>query len=242
MAFTLLPATEQDFVNREDIVLDMVHSLSNKKERIGYALYGKRRIGKTSIFREVERSLKETNWVVPVYFSVWDLFEDRVEKFVRKLTVAILDGYRARVSPRYKAKNLLKLPLALLKETMKETGITLKLQDEIEILLSFGKEKSLDYDELIEDLFLLPEHLAEETKTRCVLLIDEFPSIMEFKNSSGMALVRKIRTISEGLKQTIYMHIWFHKEDHGSSGFLGGISILQTIYCKGDQGTPFRRC
>ena len=86
---------------------------------------------------------------------------------------------------------------------MKETGITLKLQDEIEILLSFAKEKSLDYDELIEDLFLLPEHLAEETKTRCVLLIDEFPSIMEFKNSSGMALVRKIRTISEGLKQTI---------------------------------------
>lgn len=203
MAFTLLPATEKDFVNREDIVLDMVHSLSNKKERIGYALYGKRRIGKTSILREVERSLKETNWVVPVYFSVWDLFEDRVEEFVRKLTVAILDGYRARVPLRYKAKNLLKLPLALLKETMKETGITLKLQDEIEILLSFGKEKSLDYDELIEDLFLLPEHLAEETKTRCVLLIDEFPSIMEFKNSSGMALVRKIRTISEGLKQTI---------------------------------------
>jgi len=126
MAFTLLPATEKDFVNREDIVLDMVHSLSNKKERIGYALYGKRRIGKTSIFRELERRLKETNWVVPVYFSVWDLFEDRVEEFVRKLTVAILDGYRARVPMRYKAKNLLKLPLALLKETMKETGITLK--------------------------------------------------------------------------------------------------------------------
>ena len=105
-----------------------------------------------SIFREVGRCLKEKKWVVPVYFSVWDLFEVRVEEFVRKLTVAILDGYGARVPLRYKAKNLLKLPLALLKETMKETGITLKLQDEIEILLSFGKEKSLDYDELIEDL------------------------------------------------------------------------------------------
>ena len=203
MAFTLLPATESDFVNREKLVQDIVNTLSNKKERIGYALYGKRRIGKTSIFKEVERRLKEINWTVPVYFSVWDLFQDTIDEFVKKFTVAILDGYSSKLTLKHKARNLLKFPLAILKEILGETSLTLKMRDEIEILLSFSRETKINYDELIENLFALPEHLAKETKTRCILLIDEFPSIMEFKNSAGKGIIRKIRTISEGLKATI---------------------------------------
>jgi len=49
MAFTLQPAIKDDVVNREDILMEMVSSLQDEGVRMGFALIGPRRIGKTSI-------------------------------------------------------------------------------------------------------------------------------------------------------------------------------------------------
>lgn len=51
MRFTLQPATREDFIDREDILEEMLHTLTDKKVRMGYAFVGHRRIGKTSILK-----------------------------------------------------------------------------------------------------------------------------------------------------------------------------------------------
>ena len=58
MAFTLQPAVKDDFVDREDILADMLSTLKDKSIRMGFALVGSRRIGKTSILKEVVRRLE----------------------------------------------------------------------------------------------------------------------------------------------------------------------------------------
>ena len=58
MAFTLQPALKDDFIDREDILADMLSTLESKHTRMGFALAGPRRIGKTSILKEVVRRLE----------------------------------------------------------------------------------------------------------------------------------------------------------------------------------------
>jgi tetratricopeptide (TPR) repeat protein len=59
---------EGNFVGREDILLKVNEFLENKDKNL-FALYGHPRIGKTVILKELERQLKENNWVVYFDFS-----------------------------------------------------------------------------------------------------------------------------------------------------------------------------
>lgn len=49
MHFTLQPVKDDGFVDREELLEEMVSELMDIKSTTGYALYGKRRIGKRSI-------------------------------------------------------------------------------------------------------------------------------------------------------------------------------------------------
>lgn len=192
------------FVNRKALIDDIVETLSSKNTRIGFALYGKRRVGKTSILLEIRRRLIKGSYVVPVYFSIWDLVDNSVEEFTRKLSIAILEGYKDRLLLKHKTKNLIKMPLEALRQILKDIKLSIRIKNDIEFLLSFSKNK-VDNDALIESVFSLCDELANETNTRCVLMIDEFPSIMELKTGShlGEAIIRKIRTIYERLRHTV---------------------------------------
>lgn len=202
--FTLKPVEGKDFVDRKEILEDILSTLSNKNSRIGFALYGRRRLGKTSILKEVCRRLRNTKDIVPVYISLWELENQDIIGFVRELTAAIVEGYGRRLSVQYKAKELLKLTLSLLKTILKNTKISLKIKDEIELLLTLKDEK-LNIRGSIKEAFDLAEELAKETKTKCVIVIDEFPSIMELKNGTrvGEQIVKNIRTIQEDQKNTV---------------------------------------
>ena len=48
MKFTLQPVKGEEFINRTELLEEMVAELKDKRSITGYALYGKRRIGKTS--------------------------------------------------------------------------------------------------------------------------------------------------------------------------------------------------
>ncbi|HHD63894.1 MAG TPA: ATP-binding protein [Desulfobulbaceae bacterium] len=76
MVFTLQPAVKDDFVDRKYILADMLSSLEDGSTRMGFALVGPRRIGKTSILKEVVRRLRRGKGVVPVYFPLWDIVEN----------------------------------------------------------------------------------------------------------------------------------------------------------------------
>ena len=59
---------------------------------------------------------------------------------------------------------------------------------------------------MLERVFSLSEHLAQETNTRSVLFLDEFPSIVGLKKNNaqiGEGVIRFIRTLHETQQHTI---------------------------------------
>jgi AAA+ ATPase superfamily predicted ATPase len=200
--FTLQPATGDTFVGRERLITEMVADLGDISTTSGYALYGKRRIGKTSILLETSRILSENERIVPVYFSVWSLIENTVWEFCRMFCSAILDSYLPHTSLRSRAADLLQLPLTVLRELLDSAEFRFIYHD-LEFLLTF--RKGVQEEELLDKTFSLAERLAQKTGTKCVLMIDEFPSITDLKLDKariGEQIVRKLRTSQEIWKHT----------------------------------------
>ena len=202
MHFTLQPVKGTGFINRSELLEEMVYELKGTESTIGYALYGKRRIGKTSILKEVQKRLENEDRIVTVYFSVWDLIEGRLSEFCQKLSMEILDAYRPHIGLKYKTKELIRTPLALLRKFLDAAEFRI-VYDEIEFFLTL--EKDADRNLVVEHAFNLAEKLAEETGTKCILLLDEFPSVIELKSGNAMVgeqILRKIRTLFEGWERT----------------------------------------
>lgn len=202
MHFTLQPVKGTGFINRTEILEEMVCELKEMESTIGYALYGKRRIGKTSILKEVQKRLENEDRIVTVYLSVWDLIEGRVDEFCQRLSMGIIDAYSPHTGLKYKAKELIRTPLAVLRKFLDAAEFRI-VYDEIEFFLTL--EKEIDRNLLIEHAFNLAEKLAEETDTKCILLLDEFPSIIELKSDGAMVgeqILRKIRTLFESWERT----------------------------------------
>lgn len=205
MPFTIQPAKGAEFVNRENELQDMLTTLTDMNSHMGFAVYGKRRAGKTSIFKEVERLLKQEKDIVPVYFSIWDLVEKDVQEFVKELGIGILEAYKRYLPLEYKIRDLIELPINFLKKVIMKLKLSLELQDSISFILSFDKEKKVEFGKLVDDIFQLPEKLAKEAKKKSVLLLDEFPDIQDLKINGkkvGENIIRKIRTIQEDYKRT----------------------------------------
>jgi len=150
---------------------------------------------------EIKRKLEKERDIVCVYFSLWDMMSDRVSDFAREFSAEILDAYQSHLSLPHKAKSLLKAPLSIVKDSIRGLNLSVRLMEDIELLLTFDESRE-NCDKIIEDVFNLPEKLARETDTKCVILLDEFPAIMDLKidGRKGEYIVRKIRTIHEAHK------------------------------------------
>jgi len=205
MAFTLQPAVKDDFIDREEILTEMLSTLEDKSTRMGFALVGPRRIGKTSILKEVVRRLEGRKNIVPVYFSLWDVIENTLPELCTRISLAIIEGFKPHLSSKLKMKQLLKVPVLKFFEVLRSLDIKISLFDEIEIALRMGKSGEIDPNTLVEKLFLFCENIARENGVRLILMLDEFPSIMDVKNKTklGEGIVKKIRTIYEDLENTV---------------------------------------
>lgn len=202
--FTLRPVEGKNFVNREDLIEDVLTTLTSPNIRMGFAFYGKRRVGKTSLLLELRRQLTTDPNIVPVYFSFWDLVDTSCSAFAKELTTAIVEAYSEKLSLKYKITDLVNSSREFMRKLLSEVSLGIKIRDDLEFLLRFTETKK-DPGELLERVFDLPEQLGQETNTRCILLLDEFPAVMDLKNgaSLGEGVVRKIRTIHEEQKHTI---------------------------------------
>ncbi|MDI6794704.1 MAG: ATP-binding protein [bacterium] len=208
MSFTLQPACGSNFVNREEIINEMIETLTHENLLMGFAFVGSRRVGKTSLLREVHYQLKAKDKIIPVYFSLWGLIEGTLDEFCRKLTLSIMEAYKQELSLKYRLKDLVKVPASKMLDFLKTIDVKIKILEEIEFAISSKRlENKKDISETVEDVFLLGERLATETKSRCILLLDEFPSITELKVKNGKAIgegiIRKIRTIHESYTKTV---------------------------------------
>ena len=202
MYFTLRPVKGERFINRQELLDEMISELRDIESTTGYALYGKRRIGKTSVLKEVQRRLESEHKIVTVYFSVWDLIEFSVVEFCQRLSMEIIDAYRPYIGLKYKAKELFQTPLTMLRKLLDSSEFKI-VYNELEFLIS--KKRDIDKNLLVENALYLPEKLAKSTGTKCILMIDEFPSISELKSDSnkiGETIIKKMRTIFENWERT----------------------------------------
>ena len=202
MYFTLRPVKGERFINRQELLDEMISELRDIESTTGYALYGKRRIGKTSVLKEVQRRLESEHKIITVYFSVWDLIEFSVVEFCQRLSMEIIDAYRPYLGLKYKAKELFQTPLTMLRKLLDSSELKI-IYNELEFLIS--KKRDIDKNLLVENALYLPEKLAKSTDTKCILLIDEFPSISELKsdnNKIGETIIKKMRTIFENWERT----------------------------------------
>ena len=203
--FTLTEASGRLFVDREELVSEMVESLSEPRIRMGYALYGIRRIGKSSILLEVERRLAGKKGVVPVYFNVWDLDVKTVSEFVESLTSKALTAYEKIIGLK-KTKRLKDYSEDALKLILQHVKLEAKILEEVEVLLKYTeveKPKASSVNDALETL----DRIARQTNTRCVLFLDEFPSVTELVYNGkriGSQMIRSIRvTYGQKLQNTV---------------------------------------
>jgi AAA+ ATPase superfamily predicted ATPase len=205
MGFTLQPATKDDFIDREDILKEMLNTLTDRNIKMGFALVGPRRIGKTSILKEVVRRIKERDNILAVYFSVWDLVDNTAIEFCNRLTLTIIESFKKRLSVKYKIQHLLKVPASKLIDFLKTIDLKISVLEDVEFTLTQSRRGDQEINVIVEKVFGFAERLAEDMDVRLVLMLDEFPSIMDLKNGAklGEGILKKIRTIHEGLEHTI---------------------------------------
>lgn len=205
MNFVLEPVIGEGFVNREEILEDMMSELTNPESKIGFALYGIRRVGKSSVLKELHARIGKKEQIVPIYINLWDLIADDLIIFFKTLRNKIIDAYRPKLGIKYKTGELIKLPVKFLRDIIRSSKISIKLGEDIEAILKIDEQKA-DSNELIDGVFELAEKLAKETNTKCVLLIDEFPSLIDLKLNGkkvGEPIIRKLRTIDESQERTV---------------------------------------
>ncbi len=197
--YSLRPVSGELFVGRQNILDDMFAELKDSESSNGFCIYGKRRIGKTSLLRELERRLKENEELVIVYFSFWDISPLSTRAFVEDISDAILDAYQKKGLLRIeqgikRAFNRVKKVFA---RNIKNAEFKIKL-DRVELFLSLKESEKPDYSFLFREVFYLAEEIADRTGTKCIIMLDEFPEILKLEN--GYQMVRVLRTAHENFK------------------------------------------
>lgn len=199
--FVLTPAVGKYFVGRKKLLQELVKELADIESHIGFCLYGRRRIGKTSVLMELKQILHEKKNIVVVYLSLYDIADLSLKTFAEELVSAIVGAYQEKgLFPlQIKIRNLLNAPLDIVLELLKSARMEATILDHIKILFEYG-EKKKNYSEYVRHAFNIGGILAKVTSTKCIVLLDEFPEILNVEN--GLQLVKMLRTQYEVQKRT----------------------------------------
>jgi len=196
----VLAKTPPRIVDRESEIGTLVSSMLDSKKNLNYAVIGFRRIGKTTILKEVKRRLTEGKLIV-VYldFSLrrYDpigFFKDVVNEATRAYhdlaspKHTVLDNVRAVV------RRMAQLGRARIRTEITVDPVT--GQPSIGVL-PYLKEEEPDYSAVFRSTFDYVNQIADRSKTRAVIIIDEFQYMTEWKRYSGL------EAVSEQLKSVI---------------------------------------
>lgn len=197
--YSLRPVSGELFVGRQNILGDMIAELKDSESSDGFCIYGRRRIGKTSLLRELERRLKENEELVIVYFSFWDIIPLSTRAFVEDISDAILDAYQKKGLLRIEQgiKRALRRVKKVFARNIQNAEFRIKL-DRVELFLNLKESEKPDYSFLFREVFYLAEEIADRTGTKCIIMLDEFPEILKLEN--GYQMVRVLRTAHENFK------------------------------------------
>ncbi len=198
MRYSLKPVSGRDFIDRKETVDAIVGDMASE-DLVGYVLHGVRRMGKTSIILEACNRMRLRPDTVPVYISAWER-KTSVEHFAKELGMEIIHAYSKRLDIEDKLKDKVHNILAELKNLRLGT----RLYDDLEYFIALDWREE-DGFKTFEKALNLGDELAHKYKTKTILCIDEFPSLMDLTDNNrkvGDALIAFIRTRYEQLSHT----------------------------------------
>ena len=198
---------QKEVIDREEEIEKLVKSLSDPSKQVNYALIGPRRIGKTTILLKVKEQL-ENNKIIVAYVDL-SIYKFSPYDFAQNIMSQVTRAYAKDLGKTEKAStiiaNLLKTLTKLkklrltLEPSIDETGqFSIKIRPEI--------EETQDY----KNIFLLAFDYFNEVSKKCgkriVIMIDEFPSIIEFKRYSTLEAITEIfRSVLENRENVQYV-------------------------------------
>ena len=205
MSFSLYSVSGKDFIGRDKIIDELVKELSSKN-KIGYSLSGIRRIGKTSILKETQNQL-EKKGIVVINVSIWRVVPSTVDEFSKILNRATISAFQNKLPKKFKFDQLLATGASALKTFLQNLKLSTPVVSDLEVSVSYVRKESDNVEDVINKTFSLIDDLTQMTKTQSVLILDEFPSIMDLtygkKNQkTGQGIVQLLRTLFEDYKQT----------------------------------------
>lgn len=205
MPFYLTPVTGNLLIDREEELKQVLPELSRSNSRIGFSLTGIRRVGKTSILYDVKEKL-EKKGIVVIYISVWKTIPDTVDAFLSNLFDETMLAFRGKLPLSMKMSELARMGRETLMNFLKHLKLSMDVGEHISYSVSYVRGEEKDISKATMHTFSLIDKLAQKTKTKCVLIVDEFPSIAELKIGKkmvGHSIIKVIRTINETYKNTV---------------------------------------
>lgn len=160
-----------------------VQELTWKLERnppLNFALYGQRRVGKTSLIEKLKQELQKNS--LPLFIKCEELLPLDELTFLENLILRLLQEYG-------KIEKISAIKTSL-EELFKKTQIGLEIAD-IAFWLRFG-ERKITVKEALDKSFELIGKIALKSQKKVIVFLDEFQEIFSFGDQFLWALRAKI--------------------------------------------------
>ncbi len=167
------------FFNRKKEITELKWKLE-RKPALNFALYGQRRLGKTSLIEKINQQLKEK--CLPILIKCEELLPLDELTFLQNLTIRLLYEYS-------KLKRLTRIKKTL-QELALRTRVGIEIAD-ITFWLKFG-EKRVTVKEALDKCFELIDKIALKSKKKVIIFFDEFQELFSFGDKFLWALRAKI--------------------------------------------------
>jgi len=191
-----------NIINRDDILDKLLSAITQRNLKSNYALIGPRRIGKTTILEELERRLAKRSVIVArIDFSKYSYDP---KEFSQALVDSLTEAYRNTLDP---ASRLLTQVRNVLTEIRKLRRMRIEFDLTLDetgkpvctIRPTFAKEEPR-FAESFEKSFAYASHLAEVSKKKVIIMLDEVQRIVEWTNLNGMkSVMDQFRSIIDRL-------------------------------------------
>ena len=226
---------QKEIVDREEEVAKLVSNLSNPSKHVNYALIGPRRIGKTTILQKVRKDLQRKG-VMTVYVDL-SVFKFSPYDFAQSVMSQITNAYAKDLGKIEKAQVTLGNLIKTLKK-LKKLSLTVEPSVDETGQFSIQIRPELRETEDYRSLFLLAfdyaNEVSEKSGGRIVIIVDEFPSLIEFKRYSKLeAITELFRSVLENRENVEYVvsgsRIHFMKDvlGKGESPLFGHFVIME---------------
>ncbi len=187
------PVPPEKLIDREEIIDKLVENLSNPDINTCYSLLGYRRIGKSSILLKVKEELEKKGLIV-VYYDVKERLSDP-ESFLVDLQTEILQEYAkhtglaAKLSMKAAEAKRFALKLTEIISSVDEIGLEISPDGSITPKLHLREKTKPEYGKLFRSVFRTADVIAQQSKRRVIIILDEFQDIVNLKGYKGFGNV-----------------------------------------------------